>query len=237
MTSRHLDRIASPRSSDCVELEEQPDFELDDGERTSEEIDLVVAQIKRLTRTASLEFALRVGAVIVHHFYDGNTDAWRARGPRTSSFRQLSRHPDLPLSAGSLCRCVAMFELCERLNAPSRWEHLGVSHLRVVLGLPPAAQERILAEANAKRWTVKTLQQEVLREKPGRLTSGGRRAEAPIAKSLRNVRRSLELHRGVIEQATTVSSRDVEQTRLLLEETRRCLDRLSTCLDRPEQRG
>jgi hypothetical protein len=204
--------------------------EVVESEPLGEELDIVVAQIKRIARTAGLEFALRVGAVIVHHFYDGDVDSWRSRGPKVASFRRLASHPALPLSAGSLYRCVAIFELCERLNAPARWGHLGASHLRLVLGLSPAAQERILALANSKRWSVKKLQQELSRENPSRLTCGGRRAEPEIAKSLRSVRRCLDVHRDLIERADRVSSRDLQQSMHLIEETKRCLERLSLSL-------
>lgn len=194
------------------------------------DIDIVVAQIRRLARTASLEFALRVGAVIIHHFYAGDTDAWRSRGPKTASFRSLARHPGLPLSAGALYRCVALFELCERFNAPSRWEHLGASHLRLVLGLPGDTQERVLVEANAKRWTVRTLQEVVSREKTARVARGGRHATPPLAKSLQRVRKCLDEHRDVLEQAWGVSSQELEQSICLVEEARLCLERLSSSL-------
>jgi hypothetical protein len=198
-----------------------------------DEIQIVVAQLKRLTRTASLEFALRVGAVIIHHFYDGNIEGWRSRGPKEASFRRLARHPDLPLSAGSLCRCVALFELCERLDAASRWEHLGVSHLRAVLGLAPPLQESILSEANEKHWTVRALQQHLSRSLPTRLTSGGRRAEPALSKSLRNLDRCLEQHRSVLEEEPALSPRDLARMRRLLVETRQALDELSVLLDGP----
>jgi hypothetical protein len=203
--------------------------ELEEDAR-SDEIEIVVSHIKRLARSASLEFALRVGAVIIHHFYDGDSDAWRSRGPKTASFRRLAQHPDLPLSAGALYRCVALFELCDRLSAPSRWEHLGASHLRLVLGLPPETQERLLASANANRWTVKALQLEVQRDKAARLTQGGRRPEAPLSKSLRSVRKSIDIHREVVESTPTLTAEDLRQSMQLMEETRVSLERLSSCL-------
>lgn len=129
---------------------------------------MVVAQIRRLVRDASLEFALRVGAIIIHHFYDGESDVWRSRGRKTSSFRKLARHPQLLLSAGAPYRCVALYELCDRLDATSRWGQLGASHLRLVLGLPQVLQEQLLTNANNERWTVKKLQEEVLRRNDGR---------------------------------------------------------------------
>jgi hypothetical protein len=200
---------------------------IDDDEHAGNEIDIVVAQIKRLMRTASLEFALRVGAVIIHQFYDGDADAWRSRGPKIASFRRLAQHPDLPLSAGALYRCVALFELCERLNAPSRWEHLGASHLRLVLGLPPSAQERILKAANSNRWTVKVLQLEVLKERAARVTLGGRRAEPVLTRSLRRVQRCLEEHSSLVDQADLISTLEAQRCKALIDDARRCLERLA----------
>jgi hypothetical protein len=204
----------------------------DDDERVvpHEEVNMVVAQLKRITRSASLEFALRVGAVIIHHFYEGDTSCWRSRGPKTTSFRRLAQHPELPLSAGSLYRCVALFELCERLKAPSRWEYLGASHLRMVLGLAPDAQERLLAVANESRWTVKTLQSAVASEKTARIARGGRRAQALVSKSLRTVRKCLDDHMGVLAQLENFSGGEVEQSIRLIEETRLCLENLSQSL-------
>ena len=215
------------RESDCCETGAHLELAREEEEHSDDEINIVVAQIKRLARNASLEFALSVGAVIVHHFYGGEADAWRSRGPKTASFRALARHPELPLSAGSLYRCVALFELCDRLNAPARWQHLSVSHLRLVLGLPEAVQERILAVANWKRWTVRALQEEVLREKPEHTTRGGRRASPPIAKSLKRVRNSLDVHRDLLDRADELTSREIQESMSLIEETFECLERLS----------
>jgi hypothetical protein len=222
----NVSRLRAGKSIDwgCSDADDEIDG------HSGEEIDIVVAHIRRLARTASLEFALRVGAVIIHHFYDGDMDAWRSRGPKTASFRRLAQHPELTLSAGALYRCVALFELCERLNAPSRWEHLGASHLRLVLGLPPAAQERLLALANSKRWTVKVLQLEVLKQKYVRVTMGGRRADPPIAKSLRRVQKCLEEHRDLIEQGESLSFMELEESTRLIDATRQILERLSNAI-------
>jgi hypothetical protein len=198
---------------------------------SEEEIEIVVAHIKRLAHTASLEFALRVGAVIIHHFYDGDTQAWRSKGPKMASFRRLAQHPELPLSAGSLYRSVALFELCDRLNAPSRWEHLGASHLRLVLGLPPRAQESMLAQANAERWSVKILEREVLKVKSSsRRTGGGRRAQPRITRSLKAVRKCLDEYKDSLDQWDDLSVVDLEESMLLIDETRRALEKLLASL-------
>jgi hypothetical protein len=206
-----------------------------DDDSSAEEVDIVVAQIKRLARTASLEFALRVGAVIIHHFYDGDAEAWRSRGPKIASFRRLARHPDLPLSPGALYRCVALFELCQRLNAPSRWEHLGASHLRMVLGLPADVQEKLLAMANAKRWSVKTLQAEVAIVKAAHLRRGGRRAQSPLAKSLMSVKKSIDDHRLLLRHVGASSLSQLTASELtcnlrLVEEAKASLEDLSSSL-------
>jgi hypothetical protein len=203
----------------------------EDSEVLTEEIDIVVAHLKRIVRRASLEFALNVGNVIIHHFYGGDTDAWRSRGVKSASFRRLAGHPELPLSPGALYRCVALYELCERLNAPSRWEHLGASHLRLVLGLPPTLQEKILASANAKRLTVKAMHQEVAAQKGAKASRGGRRPHPPLVRSLITVRRSLNDYRHVLTQLGPLSHQDRETTLRLIDEARLSLESLRAELD------
>jgi hypothetical protein len=153
-----------------------------------EQIDEVVHQLNGICRSSSLEFALRVGAVIIHHFYNGDTEAWRTRGPKLNSFRRLSRHPDLALSAGALYRCVAIFEMCDRLRAASRWRRLGASHLRAVIGVPSGQQEHLLDRANDERWTVQVLQTKARHLRSGAVR-GGRRAQSALDKQLRTLDR------------------------------------------------
>jgi len=232
--SAHLE-LASGGTDHCeprapAPADDELELELDD-ERVGEEIDIVISHIRRLTRTASLEYALRVGAVIIHHFYDGDTNAWRSRGPKTTSFRRLAEHPELPMSAGALYRCVALFELCDRWNAPSRWEQLTASHFRLVLGLPPAQQQKLLSKANSGRWTVKALHEQVLRERgDGQRSAGGRKPEPPIKKCLKAVRKCLTEYGDAIAQSEAISSRDIQESIRLLEETRLVIERLSETL-------
>jgi hypothetical protein len=198
-------------------------------------MEMIVTQLRRVVRTANLEFALRIGAIITHHFFHGDIDRWRARGLKNISFRRLAQHPRLPMSAGALCRCVAMFELCERLNVPSRWEHLGVSHIRLVLGLAPTTQERLLSLANHEKWTVRALSQAVLRERAGHASRGGRRPEQPIARSLTSVRKCLEAHRDLLGQIKEPSPEDIRRSRALLGEIQCCLEEVSQLLvQRPQ---
>jgi hypothetical protein len=203
---------------------------LQSGETNREELNQIVLQIGRLVMMAGLEAALRVGALIMHHFYAGDTAAWRERGPKTTSFRQLAEHPALPMSPGALYRCVAIFELCDRLGAPSRWRNLGASHFRVVLGVDAQTQERLLAVANAERWTVRALQAEVLKRKLVRHNRGGRRPQSPVKKIVRTLRKCLEEHR---EAINLFEAHDVDELNKAMDEldaTRAWLATLSEAL-------
>jgi hypothetical protein len=162
-----------------------------DSAVSAEQLEEVVHQINGICRSSSLEFALRVGAVIIHHFYGGATEAWRHRGPKANSFRRLAEHPELALSPGALYRCVAIFEMCERLRAASRWRRLGASHLRTVIGIPADKQEYLLNKANEERWSVQTLQAQAQRLRMG-CSRGGRRARSPLGKQLSVLERCLQ---------------------------------------------
>jgi hypothetical protein len=144
-----------------------------DEEPSTEQLDLVVKQLNGIYRASSVELALHVGAIIIHSFYGGDMNAWRMRGPKTNSFRRLAARSDLQISAGGLYRCVAVFELCERLRAASRWRRLGASHFRAVLALPAHEQENLLARANAEHWSVQTLESRASTLRSG-ASKGGR---------------------------------------------------------------
>jgi hypothetical protein len=200
------------------------------GTVSDEELDLVVAQLRRITRTASLEFALRVGAVILHHFYDGDTQAWRSRGPKVASFRRLTEHPHLPFSAGTLYRCVAIYELCDRLNAVKRWECLSVSHLRLVLSLDHKDQERMLGAANDRRWTVNDLRLAMRENRPNRVARGGRRPQPPVTKALRAIQRCLTEHGDSPIHLESLSAHDIAEGLRLVDTAKQSLERLSHSL-------
>jgi hypothetical protein len=199
-------------------------------ELSADELDRVVAQIGRVTRTAGLEFALRIGALIIHHFYGGNTEMWRLRGPKMPSFRRLAEHPHLPMSPGALYRCVAIFELCDRLGAASRWRNLGPSHFRAVLAVDSVVQERLLSLANSERWTVRALQDEVARSKVARRTRGGRRAQSQVTRFLKTIRKCLVEHHEALNDVESVAPHELGELVALLDQTRASLDKISRFL-------
>lgn len=126
-----------------------------------DQMTLVVKKLYQITRESTLDYAIRVGSLIIHYFYNGDARVWRSRGPKMQSFRRLASHPQLPMSPSTLYRCVAVFELCERLNIVERGSYLTVSHLRCVLRLDERDQRRLISAANAERWSVERMQREV----------------------------------------------------------------------------
>jgi hypothetical protein len=211
-------------------------------EMTDDQLGEAVKKLRQVTRESMLEYALRVGSLVIHYFYGGDIKSWRHRGPKTQSFRRLARHPELPMSASSLYRCVAIFELCDRLNVVSRWSRITVSHLRAVLPLDEDDQCRLMSAANSEQWTVQRLEQEARK-----LTSNGLRRGRLAAPELTRLGRSIEkLHRSsslVLESLPDVSgalgdkyssiARNIEQSIRNLEHTREVLDELKVQVDAP----
>ena len=163
-----------------------------DLEMTEDQLSLAVSKLCQITRESMLDYSIRVGSLVIHYFYGGDIKAWRSRGPKTHSFRRLAKHPQLPMSATSLYRCVAIFELCDRLNVVSRWTRITVSHLRVVLPFDEKEQCRLMSAANTERWSVQRLEQEARKVSSGAVRRG--RPAAPefvrFGRSVEKLRRS-----------------------------------------------
>src|SRR5438045_3765724 len=139
----------------------------DDSDLSQDEMDLVVAKLTQISREATLDYAIRVGSLIIHYFYSGDTSAWRDRRAKPLSFRRLSERADLPMSATALYRCVATFVMCERLDVVRRWKNLTVTHLRTVLNLTTAEQTRLLSAASSQHWSVRELEEAVQSSRAG----------------------------------------------------------------------
>ena len=219
----------------AIRVRELEDSFDENAVESSDQIDEVVHQLNGICRSSSLEFALRVGSVIIHHFYNGDTDTWRSRGPKVNSFRRLAEHPDLALSAGALYRCVAIFEMCDRLRAASRWRRLGASHLRVVIGLPPDKQESLLNSANEERWSVQMLQAKTQGLRTSR-TRGGRRAQSALGKHLRMLDRCLQDWDVALDSVGSHELDELERTVHLLEKMKTCVDELAEAVEAQRSR-
>lgn len=155
-------------------------------------IDEFVETLRGLCSTATLALALRVGRLVVDTFYEGDLALWRACGKGHPSLRCLAKRQDLPMSAPRLYRCVAIYELSQRLPRVSTWKHLGSSHVRIVLGLPENEQEPLLELAELKKWTVQRLESEARRFRGAGVQRRGRPPQSEGSKRLSSIKRWLD---------------------------------------------
>ncbi len=155
--------------------------------REDRAIDHLVVELNRIGRAATFDFTIAIGKLVIDRLYRGDLVAWRHRGLKATSFRRLAKHPDLPMSPGALYRCVAIYELCERLGIRS-WKHVSTSHLRLVLPLSPNDQERLLSTAETSHWSVRQLEHEIAGiirlEQQVQRRRGGRRRQSPIRRAV-----------------------------------------------------
>jgi hypothetical protein len=180
-------------------------------------VDKVVIELNRICRSATFEFALSVGKLVVDRLYGGNLDAWRSRGTRDRSFAALTRRPELPMSPGALYRCVATYEICERLGAANRWKHVSSCHVRAVIGLPEEAQARLLDTAERQRWTVVQLENAAGSFRPASSPRGGRPRLPEIAKTARALSRFVDEKGNLGGAMSNIDELSPEQAREVFE--------------------
>lgn len=142
-------------------------------------------ELVTLVREATVDLALEVGRLVVERFFDGDALHWRAR--QRPSFRRLASHPDLPMSASALRRCVGLYELTQRLGDLGRFGRLGTSHFRAVLGLNTQLQQELLKAANERAWTVKELEEHVAQVRIKPKGGGGRPRVPTLVKLIRRL--------------------------------------------------
>jgi len=176
-------------------------------------VNRAVIELNRIAKDATLDFALRVGKVIVQTFYDGDLTAWRKRQAKDVSFRKLAKHPDLPMSAAALYRSVAMYEMIERLGIDPRGR-LSSSHLRAVLGLPLEEQGRLLALAESNAWPVGVLQQKAAQGRDFAESRGGRKRHSALRTRLQALKAWVQASQQVLEDEEVESDLSPESARL-----------------------
>jgi hypothetical protein len=148
--------------------------------------DRMVSEINALCKTATLQFALSVGDLVIQRLYLGDMDRWRSRDPtKKMSLRKIARHPSLAMSPAMLYGCIAIYELCERLDIKT-WRHISTSHMRLALPLKHEEQARLLRLAESDRWSVRRLEEEVAALTRGCMPEqkGGRSRLSPLRKSI-----------------------------------------------------
>lgn len=160
---------------------------------TDSVIDEVVAELNGLSRSATLELTLGIGRIVVARFYGGDLGVLRERAEKDASLRKLASRAEsgeLHMSASGLYRAIAIYELTSRLGV-STWKHLGVSHLRAVLGLPPAQQQKLLGTAEDEAWTVEEIERAA--KKAHKKAGGEKRGRKPLPAFVKGIGRIAKL--------------------------------------------
>jgi hypothetical protein len=125
-------------------------------------LDPLVRELNAVCKAMTLQFELAVGELVVKNLYSWDVSRLRCRGrKRDATLRKVASHPDLGMSRSMLYHCIGVYELCERLQLRS-WRHVSTSHLRLVLPLASDSHEKIPREAEANRWSVSRLEEEVV---------------------------------------------------------------------------
>ncbi len=141
------------------------------------EVEGVLRELTALVRGATVDLSLKVGQLVVERFFGGDALNWRQQ--KQHSLRQLARHPELPMSASALRRCVGLYELTQRVGDLRCFQQLGTSHFRAVLGLDSQLQRSLLTNANEQAWTVSELESHVSEVRGRQQRSRGGRPRVP----------------------------------------------------------
>jgi hypothetical protein len=159
------------------------------------DLEELAARLTQQGKDASVEQALEIGKLVLDTLYAGDLVAWRSRAAKAHSLRALARRDDLSVSSSALYRAVALYELAQNLGGLARWSTLGISHLRLVLGLPMPEQRRLLDAAVRSAWTVAELEREAVATRkrgPEQLGRGGRPRLPRFLKSVNRLRKAAE---------------------------------------------
>jgi hypothetical protein len=189
--------------------------------------DAIVARIRHITRTKTLEHAVDVAEVVAQGVYDGNLSLLRDRGEEYPLYRQVAYHRELPFSPKTLWTYLKVYELIRTFPKLRESPHLGFSHLRAVVNLPEGVQARLLQRAETDAWTSDRLEEEAQAHRHTPIHIG----RPPTESFLRNIRRMERLAAELEEElAPRVKGRLGEQrvahARDLLRQARAHIDAL-----------
>ncbi|HTE51775.1 MAG TPA: hypothetical protein VK698_13065 [Kofleriaceae bacterium] len=191
------------------------------GDRASgaSKLDQIVGELTIVCRERSFDRCVRAGRLVIDDLYRGDLDLWRRKTTKTLAFRQLAKHPRLPLSASELYRCVATYEIVTRFDTMIRWPRLTISHVRAVIGLEAELQQELLQRAHEKKWSVMRLAREASRARLAGRENRGRPAIPRVVKMLEELHRLVDdphQTRGLVEVIDEMEPRRVEQLRSAL---------------------
>lgn len=203
------------------------------GPLTDDVIELAVAEIQQVARIGTLQMALSIGQIVYRRIFRSNAELLHLNGPKDVSFRQLAARGDLGMSRTTLWRSVAAYELSLRMPQLGKAEHIGISHVRAVIGLPKRNQERLLARAERERLDVKQLEREVAATRKSG-SGGGRPPKQDFVKAVDALMRVANLpdHWFADQRAAAkMKADDVECALAMLDELQAKLRRVREVLE------
>lgn len=168
---------------------------------TEEMVEATAREISTRSRQVMLAFSYAVGELVIRRFYGGDMSAWRDRGRKAWSIRALAQRLDElgTMSASTLYRCIAGYELLSRMGGVASVQHVTATHVWAVLPVnDPDQQETLLRRADAAHWSVRELKRNVTQVRG--VVSRRARKESPIVIAKRIERDARDLLRAVRER-------------------------------------
>ncbi len=128
----------------------------------AERITPLVVELQAINRRKGFDRTLAVGELILREFFGGDPAAWREQSrKKAQSLRRLAARSDCPFRKSTLNEAVCVYvALLEQPNL-RRSELITASHIASVLRLAAPERERLLAQAEAERWSVRQLRSHV----------------------------------------------------------------------------
>ena len=123
----------------------------------------VVDEVAAFVRVAEIRCAYEVGRIIADRCYRGDPAAWHQGGGKSVSLRKLAlglRARGIR-SASVLYGCLGTYEVGLRQPRVLTSEHPTPSHVQALLRLAPSAQDGLIDEIEANKWSVRELRREV----------------------------------------------------------------------------
>lgn len=124
-----------------------------DSEHARPDVAEIAASIRDLHRRHTLACVFEIGRLVVDGICAGDLSAARRRGPKDESLSELAEQADMPMFLAQLSRAIGIYDLLAPLGEVATWQHLSMSHARVVLALPPARSRELLQAAEQEGWT------------------------------------------------------------------------------------
>lgn len=177
-------------------------------------VEQAAAEIRHVARVSTLRMALDVGEIIFQRIFGGDLELMQQRGAKYASFQVLAARADVGISKSGLWRCASIYELSRRVPALNASQHLGVSHVRAVLGLPPEAQEVLLLRAEREALPVTAIEAEVSARRRGR---GGRPPKPEALRAIDTLMRVASIPVKVFADDATSSRLQAEEVEAALE--------------------